>query len=376
MTSLAEYLVKHQRRMVDDLAEIVMLESPSTDKALLDQAAAWVASRMEDFGGTVSRISAKQGGNICRAEWRGAVDDAPILLLAHFDTVWDAGTTTRRPFVVEGNRARGPGIFDMKAGLVQALWAIRGLQEAGPGIQRPLVFLANADEEIGSPFSRHLIEAEAARSAYVLVFEASQGGAVKTARKGTALYRLTVRGRAAHAGLDPEKGRSAISELADLIRVIERLADPEAGTTVNVGVIRGGTRPNVVAAEAEAEVDIRVANQAEAERIHTAMSHLQPNRQGLHLVVEGGLNRPPMERTPATAALYQRAAAIAKRLGFRLEETAVGGASDGNFCAALGKPVLDGLGAVGDGAHAEHEYVEVDLMPVRAALAAHLMAEL
>jgi len=290
--------------------------------------------------------------------------------------VWPVGTLQRMPLHRDGDRVHGPGTFDMKAGIaigIAAATALRATSTPHP----PITMLWTTDEEIGSGSSRDVIEAEARQSRAVLVLEpALPGGALKTARKGCGEYELVVHGVAAHAGLDPGKGASAIHELAALIASIERLQDLDRGITVNAGVISGGTRPNVVAAEARASIDVRAKTMADAAVVDAEMRRLQPARAGTRLTVQGGFERPPLERTDAVAALYARAAAIAKTFGRELHEGSAGGGSDGNFTAALGVPTLDGLGAIGDGAHAAHEYVDASALPWRAALLAGLIAEL
>jgi glutamate carboxypeptidase len=264
-------------------------------------------------------------------------------------------------------------VFDMKAGLVQAVWAVRALRAAGAA-HPPLRLLLNGDEEIGSPFSRPLIEKASAEAAAVLVFEAAAGGAVKTARKGVGLWDVHVRGVESHAGLDPTAGASAIDELARLVRTLHDATDLDAGTTVNVGVVHGGTRSNVVAGSADAGVDVRVRTAAEQARIDALMAALRPHDPRAEITAAGGWNRPVMERSEGIAAVYALARAAAAQLGVDLAETAVGGASDGNFAAAMGRPVLDGLGAVGAGAHARHEHVSIEGMIERAAVAAGVLA--
>ena len=260
------------------------------------------------------------------------------------------------------------------SGLVQGIWGLRALQVKGL-LRRPVVLLANSDEEIGSPTSRPIIEREAARARAALVLEPSARGAVKTARKGVGMFRVQVTGRAAHAGLEPQRGVSAIDELARLVLELHALSDPRTGTTVNVGVIQGGTRVNVTAARAWADVDLRVASVAEGERAEKAILGLAPHHPEASISVRGGMNRPPMERTPGVAALYQQASELAAEMGFELDEATVDDGSDGNFVAALSLPLLDGLGAVGEGAHAANEWMNVSAMPQRAALFARLIEE-
>jgi glutamate carboxypeptidase len=278
------------------------------------------------------------------------------------------------PLHRHGDRLHGPGTFDMKGGIAIALGAIDALRATGIP-HAPVTMLWTTDEEIGSATSRETIESEARRSAAVLVLEpALPGGALKTARKGCGEYELIVHGVAAHAGLDPGKGASAIHELAAQIAAIERFQDLPRGISANVGIVSGGTRPNVVAEEARATVDVRAPTREAADAVESAFRRLKPVRPGTRLTVRGGFERPPMERTPAVAQLFTRASALASSLGRELREGAAGGGSDGNFTAALGVPTLDGLGAVGDGAHAAHEHVEVSTLPWRAALVAGLIA--
>lgn len=374
MSAILAYLARHCDAMLRDIETLVRAASPSTQKARVDRCgralAELVAARLGVRG---ERIPQAEVGD----HYRFAIGDGDrqVLLLAHHDTVWEED---RLAFRVKGNRAYGPGIFDMKGGIVQAVWALKALADCGVPLGKRVVLLSTSDEEIGSPTSRALIEAEARNSAAVLVLEPAAGanGALKTARKGVGLYRLTVRGRAAHAGSDPDKGVSAVAELARQVLALEALAAQEKGTTINVGVVRGGTRSNVIPEAAEAEIDVRAATLDEARRVDAAIRGLKPVLPGATLAVTGGINRPPMERTAAIGALFARARAIAARLGFSLSEAAVGGASDGNFTAALGVPTLDGLGCVGDGAHAEHEHIVIDALAPRAALLAHLLAEL
>jgi glutamate carboxypeptidase len=307
-------------------------------------------------------------------------------MLGHFDTVWDVGQTAAMPIRQVDGRLHGPGVYDMKAGIALGMLAARALLELpsaafGEPPQPPrgcrLVMLWTTDEETGSHTSRALLEAEARRSAAVLVLEPSlPGGALKTARKGCGEFELIVRGIAAHAGIDPSKGASAVRELARQILRLEQLQDPARGVTLNVGVVSGGTRPNVVPDEARAVIDVRVPTALDAERVSAALSALVPALPGTSLEVRGGVDRPPLERTDAVVELFGVAQHVAAELGRTLGEGATGGGSDGNFTASLGVPTLDGLGAVGDGAHALHEHVLVDDLPWRAALLAGLLARL
>ncbi|RVX40689.1 glutamate carboxypeptidase [Nonomuraea polychroma] len=379
----------HRAEMLADLAAYVSLETPSNDKTLLDAGLDWLDGYLEARIGRPAATRRIDGGACGDIGGRGdggvygdvRINDypgrggAPILLLAHYDTVWPAGTLRSWPFTLDGDRATGPGVFDMKAGLVQLVWALRALESAGLP-RPPLRLLLNGDEEIGSPASRPLIEEAAREAAAVLVFEASADGALKTARKGVGIFHLAFTGVEAHAGLEPAKGASAIDELARAVRWLHDLADPGAGTTVNVGVVSGGTGSNVVAGAARAEVDVRVASRAEADRVDAALAVLRPHDPRASIEVRGGWNRPVMERGPGTARLFALARAAALDMGLDLRECSVGGASDGNFTAALGLPVLDGLGAVGAGAHARHEHISVDGMIERAALTAGILRAL
>jgi glutamate carboxypeptidase len=374
------WLAARRADMTALLAALVETESPSDSPSHVDAAGDLLARRAEHAGAAVTRVRCGDAGRAVRALFPGADPSAePVLLIGHLDTVWPLGTVGSRPFRVDGDVASGPGVFDMKAGLVQGLFALMALGAAGRAPRRPVVFLATPDEELGSRQSRGVVEAEARGAAAALVLEPAAGprGALKTARKGVGWYRIAVTGRAAHAGLDPGKGVNALDEMARVVLACHALADPARGTTVNVGVASGGTRANVVAAEAVCEVDVRVSGREEAGRVDAAIRALRPVNPEARLSVEGGLYRPPMERPDATAALLAVAREAAAALGLPDPgETAVGGGSDGNFTSALGVPTLDGLGAVGDGAHAVHEHVRLDRMVERAALVARLVETL
>lgn len=371
--ALHDWVSAHREDMLDDLRRYVSLETPSDDKPSLDAGLSWLDGWLRERLGepvAVRETDGLQYGDIRVYEYPGVGE--PVLLLCHYDTVWPLGTLAEWPFQVDGDRVSGPGVFDMKSGLVHAVWALRALAAAGLP-HPPVRLLLNGDEETGSLASRPAIEAAAAGTRAALVFEASADGAVKTARKGVGLFRVTATGVEAHAGLDPSKGTSAIDELARAILTLHGLTDLAAGTTVNVGVISGGTRRNVIAGSAQAGIDVRVSNAAEAKRIDQALAALAAHDPRATLSVDGGWNRPVMERTPAIASLYELARDLATELGFGLRECSVGGASDGNFVAALGLPVLDGFGAVGDGAHARHEHISVSGMLQRTALAAAVL---
>lgn len=357
-------------------------ESPSGDAEgsravvnLLEEA----ARELEGFV-TVERTPAPDsyGEHLrLRAFGDGAKEERTLLLLGHTDTVHPRGTLAARPWREEEGKIYAPGIFDMKAACVVALEALRACDALGARPRRPVVLLLTCDEESGSQSGRALVEEEARRAEYVLVLEpAAPGGRAKTARKGTGLFNVKVEGRAAHAGLEPEKGVSAVLELVRQVSSIASLARPEVGTTINVGTISGGTHANVVAAEARAEVDVRFSTIEEARRIEEAMRALQPFDSRAVVKVTGGINRPPLERTEDVAALFEKARRVASEFDFELGETAVGGASDGNFAAAYCAAVLDGLGSEGDGAHASHEHINADRLVTRAAFLAALVASL
>ncbi|HEY8552373.1 MAG TPA: M20 family metallopeptidase [Thermaerobacter sp.] len=434
---LAQWLASRREAMVALLEALVNRDSPSDHKPLLDELAAFLEGELIRRGARVERVRQREAGDHVIARFfpqgtlgrdvprgpaatrdpggaAGAVGaggtdagrrQAPVggrrgvLLLAHYDTVWPPGEAARRPFRREGARGYGPGAFDMKGGIVIALAALDalvalvgapaarpagGAAEAGsPGAAvgptvapPPVTLLLTADEETGSATSRTLIEALARQHQAVLVLEPAAGDRLKTARKGVGDFRLIVEGREAHAGNDPGRGVSAVEELARQVLRLHALTDPGRGTTVNVGVVRGGLRPNVVAGRAEAEVDVRVPSMAEARRLEELFRRWAPVNPGARVRLVGAFNRPPMEFTPANQALFRRAQEVGGWLGMTVEGTAVGGASDGNFTSALGIPTLDGLGAIGDGAHAPDEHVDLDALPRRAALLAALLLDL
>ncbi len=367
-----------QREIVDVLEELVRLESPSLDKGALDTLATLLAGRLRDLGAAVEIMANPHGGDHVVGRFDRKSDLRPALVMGHFDTVWPRGTLDRMPFRLDDDgRAFGPGVFDMKASLAIVLAVIAELRQDWASVPRPVWVLLTSDEEIGSPTSRGLIEQLAGECAYALVLEpALPDGGLKTSRKGVGRFRLEVEGKAAHAGVAPQDGRSAIVELAHQILNLETLQDLSAGTTINVGVIEGGTTANVVPARAAAEIDVRVASAPETARILAALGSLVPASEGVTLAMSGSINRPPMERTPAIAALYEQARAIGRPLGLELAEGSTGGGSDGNFTAALGVPTLDGLGARGGGAHADHEHILVDSLTERAGLLLGLLQSL
>jgi glutamate carboxypeptidase len=380
MDPLLKALQHRQSEMLGMLRQLVEAESPSTNKTAVDHCGAIIAQIAQQMGARVRLHPSRRTGNHLRAEFPSHRKPVArqILLLGHMDTVWEMGTLRRMPFRVRQGRAYGPGVYDMKGGIVVALFAIRGLQELGVPLKTNIVLLVNADEEIGSLSSRRITEREGRRSDCVLVVEGAHGprGALKTARKGVGQFEVRVEGRAAHAGVEPEKGASAISEITKQLLFIESITDMGRGITLNTGIVHGGTRINVIPAEAIAKVDARVVRASDAARIEKRLRGLRPFDRRTRVQVTGGFNRPPMERTAQTAALFERTRRLARPLGISLAETAVGGGSDGNFTAALGVPTLDGLGAVGGGAHAAHEHILIRELPRRAALLAHLIASL
>jgi glutamate carboxypeptidase len=375
--ALRAWCAAEQAWLLDTIEALVRLESPSTDKAAVDRCGSELAAALQRIGGAVTRIDGGERGNHLRADFPG--DGQPVLLLGHFDTVWPVGQLARMP--LQHDRAagllRGPGVFDMKAGIGVAMLAVRALHTL-PFDRRPRVtMLWTSDEEIGSDTSRATIESTARECRAVLVLEPSlPGGAAKTSRKGVGEFELIVHGVAAHAGLDPFKGASAIHELARQILAIETLQDPDRGITVNVGIVTGGSRTNVVADRASAMIDVRVPTLAAAHEVEARLRALRPHSNRTRLEIHGAISRPPLERTPAVVNLFGVARTAARALGAELDEGSAGGGSDGNFTAAAGVPTLDGLGPRGDGAHALHEHVVVDDLPWRAALIAALVARI
>lgn len=376
MSEISDHLMGNEEKILQDLEKIVNMESPSTDKVLLDRTAEYLAEYGKRMLGVEPEILRNENaGNNLLFNIPGDPGREPILILTHYDTVWPEGTLKRMPFNIEGNIITGPGVFDMKGGLIQGFWAVRSVLEKGK-MERPVRILITSDEELGSESSQKLIEQEASKSCCVLVLEASKDGMVKTGRKGVGRYEVKVIGKAAHAGLDHKSGISAVDELSRAILDLHSMTDYEKGTTVNAGVISGGTRSNVVAAEACAEIDVRVETLDEASRIDKLINGLKPHREGARIMVSGGLNRPPMERNEKNVGLYEKARAVAKTIGLDLKDCVVGGASDGNFCSALGIPVLDGMGMVGGNAHAEGEFVYRDTIVQRTILLALFLGTL
>jgi glutamate carboxypeptidase len=359
------------------IQKFVLVESPSHDKAAVDECVSLAAEEVRNLGGRVRLHRQREFGDVLEARFgqkskTGA--SGRVLLLGHLDTVWPLGTLKRMPCEVSEGRLWGPGTLDMKAGVAMALTAIEILIEAGI-TDREIVLLLNTEEEVGSPVSRPITEQMATECSAVFVLEPAQGLAYKTARKGTGNWRIDIRGVAAHAGVDFAKGASAIRELARVVETVSGWTDVKRGLTVSVGVAGGGSKTNVIPAEAWAEVDVRVARKSDGPRVERKFAALKAEDKRCSLIVTGGINRPPMERTRGTVRLYQRARTMAAELGFSLEEAATGGASDGNFTSALGIATLDGVGAVGEGAHASHESILIEHLAPRTALLAALLAE-
>jgi len=373
MKQLLSYLQQDLPASLQLLEQMVNMESPSNDKSLVDRFARFAGSQFGSIGGAVDYISCERFGDHLRVRYKGK-SSKTILLLGHTDTVFPSGEVAKRPFQIRSGKATGPGVFDMKAGIVILWSALRALRQTGNPFPHSITVLLTSDEEVGSTTSRALLESEASSSRAVLVLEPSlPGGILKTARKGVGRFTVKAIGRAAHAGIDPAKGINAIEEIARQVLVLQGMGNPPLGTSVTVGVIQGGTRSNVVPAEAAVEVDVRVSTNTEAARMTTAIHALQPQLPGARLEVRGAINRPPMERTTDTAQLLDLAKSVGAELGIDIAEGSTGGASDGNFTSALGIPTLDGLGAIGDGAHAVDEYVEIASLPFRAALVAGLI---
>jgi glutamate carboxypeptidase len=370
-----EYFENRRDQIIDTIRRLVEVESPSDNKQAVDRISAFVAEEFAALGGRALFHRVTDFGNHLQVDFAGETQQKPILLLGHYDTVYPTGSLASMPCRIGNGRLWGPGVLDMKSGIALMLYAIEGLQAWHGRLPRPVTVLLVSDEEVGSETSRSITESLAKQSSAVLVLEPSYGpkGALKTARKGVGEYALKVTGVASHSGLDFEKGQSAIVELAQQIGAISKLVDLKRGLTLNVGLVQGGTRVNVVPAEATASLDVRIARMKDAAGIDRRLRALKPFNRKCKLEVTGGINRPPLERTAGVAMLYDRASLIAKELGWRLTEAAVGGGSDGNFTAGLGIPTLDGLGGVGDGAHAVHEFIAVSELPRRAALLAGLI---
>lgn len=364
--------------LFDLLKRLVEIESPTHDKAAVDRVGAIVAEACRSLGATVEIFPNEKTGDHLSACWGGnpGAEGKSLLILCHIDTVFPLGTLPKMPFYEKDGKIFGPGVLDMKGGIVVALGAVASLREAGQMPQKPLTILFTSDEEVGSLTSRWLIEDLARRAEMVFVLESALvDGSIKTWRKGVGDFTVRVMGRAAHAGGDHALGRNAIEELAHQVIAIQKLTDYNLGTTLSVGKIRGGTATNVVPAEALAEVDMRVLQPGEAERVIAALKGLKPVLDGTSIEVSGELNRPPLPFNEINQAAFEKARQIALKIGLELKAGGSGGGSDGNFVAALGVPVLDGLGAVGEGYHSEREYIFKDSLPERANLLAALLRE-
>jgi glutamate carboxypeptidase len=368
--------VKNQERWIEDtLRTLVQQESPSEDPQAVNAAADLVEQWGKALGARFKRHKQRQFGDILALHFGPSRSrQKPVLLLGHLDTVWPLGTLKAMPWRKAEGRLWGPGVLDMKAGVVMALAALNALQQLK--LARTVTLLLNSDEEVGSTISRPITEKLAKNSAAVLVLEPAQGLAYKTARKGVGQYNVQVTGVGAHSGVDFERGHSAILELTKLVQTISGFTDLRRKLTVNCGVIAGGTRSNVVPSHASAEVDVRIAKAGDAAYVDRLFRKLKVSNPHCKFTITGGINRPPMERKPGTIALFKKAQALAAELGFPLEEASTGGGSDGNFTAALGVPTLDGMGAVGDGAHAAHESVVIEHLVPRTALLAAMIASI
>src|SRR6267142_2293181 len=366
-------------QMLATLRRFVTAESPSLEKAAADHCCGVIAEEWNKCGVRMERIAQKHRGDLLRITHAPdkAHSSGQLLVLGHYDTVYSTGTLARMPFRVTGGKAYGPGTFDMKAGIVQALFALQTLRQSKISLRKRLVFLWTSDEEIGSEASRKFFEAEARRSDAVFVLEPSFGprGLLKTARKGVGEAELIVHGRASHAGLAPQEGINAIHELAQQLARIEGWNDHRRGVTINAGIIEGGTRTNVIPERARAVLDLRALRGSDMSSVERRLNAIRPFHRGARVEITGGFDRPPLERK-MSVTLFARAKSLSNQMNLTPGECTAGGGSDGNFTAALGIPTLDGLGAVGDGAHSTREHILIDTMPQRAALLAALLASL
>ena len=378
MSTLLSYFRDLEPQMVQWLMDLINTDSPSDNKPALDRLARRMGDRFGSCGAAVELVPNPEAGDHLLARFSGPdARGKPLLLLGHLDTVWGMGEAERRPARLEEGKIFGPASFDMRGGTTLMLALAHYLSSGRGRLTRPLTLLLDSDEEVGTPTARALIEREARDCRAVLVLEPClPGGAVKTARKGVGTFVISAGGVAAHAGVDYQKGVSAIQELAYQVLELYELNNLDLGTTVNPGVIRGGSRSNVIADRAEVEVDVRVATRAEGERIAGCIHGLRPRVKGSRLAVEGNMNRPPLERNGQVVQLYREARQLAAELGIDLQEGSTGGGSDGCFTAALGVPTLDGLGPDGAGPHALHEHVLVESLAPRAALLTHLALNL
>lgn len=375
MDTLNRYFMENKDRIVQELLTLSGIDSPSSSKACTDRAISYLADRLRALGVTVERLAQRECGDFLRGSL-GQAGPAlpPVVMLCHVDTVWPEGESRRRPPQVEGDRLRGPGVYDMKAGIVEAVFALEAITALHLQVKNPLVLLINTDEELGSKFSREIISAQARQAKAVLVLEpAGPNGAIKSSRKGTGIFELHVQGRASHAGADPEKGISAVLELAQMITELYAQQRSELGTTINVGQVQAGIARNVVAPEAWANIDLRAATMEELSRIDAWIKGIRPKNPEARVAVSGGIVRPPLVKTEGSERLYRQARQLALQLGYELPECSSGGASDGNFAAATGVPVLDGLGAEGAGPHALHEFITISSLVRRTDLLTRLL---
>ena len=369
MSELLGFFESCQSEALSLLEKLVNSESHSLDNAGVDVLASLLREEFCARGARAELIPGGGRGSLLKAIWKGDGRSRPVMVLGHLDTVWPRGTLSTRPFKISGGRAHGPGVFDMKAGLLLCLLACRAFEKKLVMAGGDVVFFFTSDEEIGTNEGLPHLTKYAKDCQAVLCLEPPlRGGGVKTFRKGVATYRIAVNGVASHAGVDHEAGANAIAELGRLVLELQAMTDYRLGITVNVGTIRGGTASNVVPAFAEAEIDVRAGTRSELSWMDGRLRSLKIADQRCRVIIEGGVNRPPLERTGKVAELYLKARAVAAEVGLDLEEGATGGGSDGSFTADMGIPTLDGLGVDGDGAHAEHEYIEVAYIPRRAAL--------
>ncbi|MCM3764665.1 M20 family metallopeptidase [Neobacillus niacini] len=373
MSIILNYLKKQHNAITETLLTLTKAESPSNKKTLTDRCGEILKHEFDRLiGGSVEQIEQTEVGNQYKFTYGKGNDSDQILVIGHMDTVWDEGAL---PIKREGDILYGPGVFDMKGGLTVTLWAMKALKETGASLKRKITFLVTTDEEIGSEYSRDIIMREAEKSFVVFVPESSIGpdGAVKTQRKGAGSFLLKIEGISAHAGINAWEGASAIEELAWQILDLKKLANRDEGISVNVGVVKGGTRMNVIAKEAEAEIDVRITKKAQAEELTEIILNRPHFINGTKLTVTGKIERYPLERTEAVIQLYKDLQEIAASHGYELREGSSGGASDGNFTAEIGVPTIDGLGPIGDGAHSENEHVDLTNLPYRAALLAEII---
>ncbi|RME75233.1 MAG: M20 family peptidase [Chloroflexi bacterium] len=375
MSQIYTYLKSQQAEMLNRLEQWVNHDSPTFNKPAVDAMGQMLVEAFTEAGAQLTAVheQAEMGHHYTLTYGQG---QSQILVLCHFDTVWPMGEARQRPFRIENGKALGPGVHDMKGGILIGLYALKALQHFGLTPRHRVVFLLTSDEEIGSPTSRPVIEAEGQKSSYCLVLEGSLDGPLTTWRKGVGRFDMQITGIPAHAGVEPEKGVSAIEELARQIQKLHAMTDLPRGITVNVGVVSGGERSNIVARHARAEIDLRVKTRQDGEELTRRILALQPEQPGCQLKITGGINRGPFEETPAGLALFEKARGVARMLGFDVGKTGSGGGSDGNFVAALGVPTLDGLGSLGGGAHALTEFTRIEGLPQRAALLAELLLQL